>query len=209
MRQVICIHGGETHASYEEYLAMLRLYTIDPYTDKKRWRDNLQDDLGDAYAVLLPLMPNKYNSRYAEWEIWFDKYLPFLEDGCIFIGHSLGGIFLARYLATHTLPITPGALYMISAPFFTQESTEVGDFTISSEILTQLAVKLPVVLVHSQDDTVVPFEQYLQYSKALMQARSMIFEDRGHFLQEHFPELVTDIKERFRYSQTTTTDPKK
>ena len=41
MRQVVCIHGGEVHASYEEYLAMLASFTVDPYSEKKRWRTNL------------------------------------------------------------------------------------------------------------------------------------------------------------------------
>ncbi len=194
MLQVICIHGGEVHRSYEAYLRMLVHYAIDPYTTKQRWRNTLSDDLGDAYTVILPEMPNKYNAQYAEWEIWFDKYISFMQEGCVLIGHSLGGLFLARYLATHTLPVTISTVYLVAAPFFTADTDHGGDFIVNDAILSLLNERYTIVLLHSKDDQVVPFSDLTAYSTLLPQARSMIFEDRGHFLQEHFAELVADIK---------------
>lgn len=194
MRQIICIHGGETHGSYEEYLDMLRGFTIDLAPEKKRWRTSLPQVLEGEYNVILPVMPDKYNARYEAWEIWFDKYVPFLEEGCICIGHSLGGIFLARYLALHTLPIRLSALYLVAAPYFTEETPRNGGFTLTPELLLRVGEAHPVVLVHSKDDPIVPFEDMERYKYALLQARTMEFDDRGHFLQEEFPELVSDIR---------------
>ena len=35
MHQIICIHGGETHDSYEEYLTMLKEFTVDLSPERK------------------------------------------------------------------------------------------------------------------------------------------------------------------------------
>jgi len=69
MPQVIVIHGGDTFATYEEYLEFLKSWEIDfdeirqKYTD---WKDGLQEALGEGYEVIAPKMPNKINAKYLE-----------------------------------------------------------------------------------------------------------------------------------------------
>ena len=46
----------------------------------------------------------------------------------------------------------------------------------------------------SKDDPVVPFNHSERLAKELPNANYMIFEDRQHFNQEHFPELIETIK---------------
>ena len=140
-------------------------------------------------------MPNKYNAQYAEWELWFDKYLPFLEEECVLIGHSLGGIFLLRYLATHALPITVSALYLIGAPYFTADTKNTGGFFITPHLLQTVQDQHhTIVLVYSEDDQVVPFIDCERYLEAIPLCRSLLFSNKGHFLQESFEELIADIK---------------
>lgn len=62
-------------------------------------------------------MPNGNNAQYIEWKIWFERLLPFLNDGVILIGHSLGGIFLAKYLSENNFSIKVRAAILIAAPF--------------------------------------------------------------------------------------------
>jgi len=51
-----------------------------------------------------------------------------------------------------------------------------------------------IFLVHSKDDPVVPFEEMEIYSEKLPEAERVVFENNGHFNQEHFPELVEMIR---------------
>ena len=101
-KQVVVIHGGDTFETYEEYLNFLRGYEIDIErykSDKRDWKPWLRQRLGSDYEVILPIMPNKTNARFDEWKIWFEKFIPFLHDNVLLIGHSLGGTFLAKYLS--------------------------------------------------------------------------------------------------------------
>jgi uncharacterized protein len=189
------IHGGETFDTYEEYFEYLKNYTIDfSRTTERRWRDTLEEALGEGYEIIRPSMPSKYNAKYAEWKIWFEKYLPVLQEGAVCIGHSLGGIFLAKYLAENTLPKKLSALFLVAAPYDDTESGySLADFTLPPSLAGIPTQASRVVLVHSEDDPVVPFADFLKYRVALPDADTMVFKDRGHFLGEQFPELVHEI----------------
>jgi uncharacterized protein len=201
MKQLVFIHGGETFADYEAYIEALRTdLTYDPEKDKqrlKRWRYSLAQDLGDEWQVLSPEMPSKYNAKYLEWSIWFEKVIPYLKDDAVLVGHSLGGIFLAKYLSEHILPISVRATLLIAAPFDTRDADfSLADFTLGSlEAFSAQAGK--IFLYQSTDDTVVPFSALEAYRERLPDATARIFSDRGHFLQEEFPELIEEISSLF------------
>lgn len=95
--QVVAIHGADAFDSYEDYIQSLEKEKLDfSRLTKKDWKANLEKDLGKDYEVILPQMPNKKNAKYVEWKIWFDKIIPFLHEGCVLIGHSMGGIFFGQ-----------------------------------------------------------------------------------------------------------------
>lgn len=196
MKQVIVIHGGDTFDTYEEYLAFLRSFTVDrSYFTKKGWKGGLAATLGEDFEVLLPELPNKWNAKYLEWEIWFKKLLPFIEDGAALVGHSLGGTFLAAYLARHRLPARPSAIVLIAAPFDMEGSGEsLADFLIPDDLSLLAEFGDAVTLFHSEDDPVVPFAQLAKFTTRLPQAKAIIVKDRGHFNQTEFPELVELIR---------------
>ena len=100
-QQVVVVHGGTTFDNYEKYIDYLKNQEIylDRVRFKKYWKENLQEDLGDNYDVLLPRMPNKDDARYLEWAIYFNNFSNQLDDDLILMGNSLGGIFLAKYLS--------------------------------------------------------------------------------------------------------------
>lgn len=198
--QVVCIHGGCAFSDYARFLKTLqKTWTVDPYEQKqKRWRETLPQALGEEYEVFLPQMPNKQNAKYEEWKIWFEKYVSFLHDDVFLIGHSLGGYFLVKYLLENQLPVSVRGLFLIAAPArrFTDDSGEDGgDFHFDANKLPQLANKARKIAVfHSTDDPVVPYEHALVYTEVLPDATLHHFEDRGHFLQGEFPELVEEVR---------------
>ena len=193
MKQVLVIHGGDSFAAYEEYIAFLKEMPVE-LEGSKGWKGNLNEALGPKYQVILPRMPNSFNAKYEEWKIWFEKYLALLDEDLILVGHSLGGSFLAKYLATESVPLKIRATFLIAAPHDTDGERALVEFD-SPEDLTQLQAQGgEIFMYHSTDDPIVAFSEFEKFQAALPDARFRSFTDRGHFLQEEFPELVTDIK---------------
>ncbi|MDO8598663.1 MAG: alpha/beta fold hydrolase [bacterium] len=193
--QIVVIHGGDAFSTHEEYLQFLRDFplTIERVRPKRDWKSFLPEVLGKEYDVLAPIMPNKTNAQFPEWCLWFEKMFPFLEDGVILIGHSLGGMFLAKYLAEYTFPRHIGALLLVAAPH--SHTGGVGNFTLPRSLdgIARQAEK--IFLFHSTDDDVVPFSELAEYTKQLPHASVETFSDRKHFNQSAFPELVRCITE--------------
>lgn len=194
--QIVIIHGGNAFNTYEEYVADLRasLLTLERLRGQG-WKNGLSDALGEGYEVLQPRMPNERNAKYLEWVIWFLKLTPLLDPEVIFVGHSLGGIFLAKYLSENIYPKKITATYLIAAPFNTDTKHPLADFVVSENLSLFAKQGGKIVLYHSKDDEVVPYENVVRYRHALPNAELRTFNDRQHFNQEMFPELVDDIKE--------------
>lgn len=194
--QVLVVHGGDTFDTYEEYLNFLRNFPIDLESSaSKRWKSSLGEKLGSAFEVIQPAMPNKSNAKYLEWKIWLEKFLPLLASEIILVGHSLGGTFLAKYLAENNFPKKVLGTFLIAAPFDDKDSHEsLTDFVLPADLSPLNAQGGRIMLYHSEDDQVVPFVDLAKYQKALPQARVRTLKDRGHFNQEEFPELVADIR---------------
>jgi len=192
-RQIIIIHGGNSFSSYGNYINYLKDKEIDinyfrSHTD---WKGNLQNDLGENFDVLFPSMPNKQNARYKEWKIWFEKIIPVMDKEIIFIGHSLGGIFLSKYLSENIVPKNIRAVILVAAPF---NDPSLDEFTLPKTLRRFSDQVGKIYLIQSKDDPVVPFGEIEKYKKSLPTAIPVVFEDRGHFNMEDFPEIVDLIK---------------
>ncbi len=197
-QQVFVVHGGEAFDTYEKYLTYLESYEIDFDVPKTMgWKDNLAEDLGEDYEVIRPSMPSPKNAKYFEWKMWFEKYIPHLRDGVIFVGHSLGGIFLAKYLSEHHLPRDIRATILVAAPYDDSDRSygySLADFAVPPTMEKCTAQGGELYLIHSSDDPVVPYADLGKYTQALPFATPIVFDDRGHFNQEQFPEIVELIQ---------------
>ncbi|MBI2109416.1 MAG: alpha/beta hydrolase [Parcubacteria group bacterium] len=195
-KQVIFIHGGETFNTHEEYIEYLKYSEYDPTKEpEKRWKDSFAKELGDDFEVFTPSMPSKYNAKYKEWEIWFQKLLPHVRNDIILVGHSLGGIFLVKYLAIHAFPVKIAATFLVAAPYDDKDSAySLADFELPESLALFEKQAGKVFIYHSKDDTVVSFSDCKKYAAQLPRATVIDFEKRGHFMQESFLELVEDIK---------------
>lgn len=197
MRQLVFIHGGETFDTYDEYLDALRSWTYEfPSERGQRWKDVLAERLGTKWEIHMPSMPSGMNAKYVEWAIWFEKVIPYLRDGVVLVGHSLGGIFLAKYLNERTLPVSVRATFLIAAPFDTSDTDEytLADFVLPESLDDLARNGGEIFLYHSEDDPIVPFADLGKFKKLLPDATVRTFADRGHFLQPEFPELMEAIK---------------
>lgn len=199
-QQVLVLHGGDTFATKEVYLNFLQNISINfKKMTRFGWKENLRTDLGGSFEVILPAMPNKTDARYEEWVIMFEKLIPFLRDGVILVGHSLGGSFLAKYLAENDFPHRIEATYLVAAPFGdNRPEYELLSFSLPASLNRFRDQAGRLTLYQGEDDPLVPITDAKKYKDALPGADLQLLSNRGHFSQEHFPELVDAIKQASR-----------
>ena len=195
--QVVFIHGGMTFLTQKDYIHFLKTRPVST-SQNVRWQDSyLKEKLGSGFEVIKPRMPLQDNSRYLDWKLHFERFIPLLRDGVVLIGSSLGGIFLAKYLSEHKFPKRILSTYLVCAPF---DDTVQGEdlcngFKLKSN-LSLLEDNCPnLVFMFSKDDNVVPVAHAEKYRKKLKNAKIIIYESKnGHFQIEKFPEIIKMIK---------------
>ena len=194
MKQALVIHGGSTYNSDEEFHSHLKALQLD-YTrllHRNKWNGWLAEALPE-YEVLTPTFPNGSNAKYDEWSLYFSKILPFLTPEAILIGHSLGGVFLAKYLNEHP-ELRFKKVALIAAPFTDTPDESLASFALPEDMSKLATTASKFALFHSKDDFVVPFSDLAQYQSILPSAEIITFEDRGHINTPTFPELIEFIK---------------
>lgn len=199
MRQVLSIHGGGEFIGLSDDMFLKELaardVSLERIRQKHSWKGGLSETLGEGYDVLAPHMPRKDTPRYAEWKLWFEKIVPLLDDTVILLGHSLGGLFLIKYLAEERFPKKSAGLLVVAAPFVApdEEPYRAAGFELPDGLL-KVAEQAPnIFFYHSTDDPVVPFTDLAKYRERLPKSTFRVFDDRKHFNGKTFPELVADI----------------
>jgi len=96
------------------------------------------------------------------------------------------------------MPVSVKALFLVAAPVKDDvyEGVEAGGgFGFDPQNLPHIEEQAEkIIIYHSKDDPVVPFSHGEEYKKALPKAEFVTFTDKGHFLQEEFPEIIESIK---------------
>ena len=195
---VIHIHGGNTFVNDREYVKYLKSRDVS-LGGKIRWNgDCLQKVLGVNFQVTWPRMPLQDNACYRDWKIMFENYLPLLKGESIFIGSSLGGIFLAKYLSKNKLPKKALSVYLVCPPFddtVVGKKRLVGGFKLKKDISLIESNCKNLYLMFSKDDDVVPVSHAKKYQEKLPNAEVIIYKSKnGHFQIEKFPEIIKMIK---------------
>jgi predicted alpha/beta hydrolase family esterase len=195
-KQIIVIHGGSVFDTYKEYIDFLKKYKLDFKKLKlKLWKENLPNRLGNGFEVISPRMPNSMNAKYKEWKIMFEKLFPFFKNNLILLGHSLGGIFLAKYLSENKFPRKIKATFLVAAPYDDKTTKDsLGDFKLPKKLDKFQKQGGKIFLYQSKDDLSVSLVDLKKYKKSLPEAEVVMFRKKGHFNQVEFPEIVKDIK---------------
>lgn len=195
MKQVVFIHGGTTFYEYRDYLNYLRSkpVRISRLTRQRLWFDRLQEDLGDDFQVLAPVMPNGTNANYDEWAIWFGRIAEVVDDNVILVGHSMGGIFLAKYLSEHDFPKKIRATLLVAAPYEDETREDLASFKITGGLEKFAGQGGDVIFYHGTDD-IVPLSELKLYKKSVPKAETHELSAQDHFVREAFPEIIETIK---------------
>jgi hypothetical protein len=193
-KQIIVIHGGDSFKTHQKFLHFLKNIevTLDDFRRHKDWKTTLQDELGKKFDVLLPRMPNKSNAKFIEWKIWFERLFPFLNKEVILVGHSLGGMFLVKYLSGNNFPKHIQQLHLVAAPH--NKTGDIADLLLPKSLNRLSKQAENIYFYYSRDDGIVPISEMKEYKKQLPTAKYIIFKNHGHFRQEKFPELIKLLK---------------
>tara|TARA_B100000745_G_scaffold206137_1_gene136309 strand:+ start:753 stop:1379 length:627 start_codon:yes stop_codon:yes gene_type:complete len=195
--QVLFIHGGDSFDSKADYYEFLRSREVDPYEEKPgKWRDSLAEKLeGEGFEYLFVAMPDRWNADYTAWSIWFEKYLPYLDESPnVFVGHSLGASFLLKYLAENKLDTNVRQLHLVSPAIGFVPTHGLEKFASAGMDLSLVAEQASEIhIYHSKDDEVVDYKDSEELAKVLPSAVLHTFTDRGHFLTPEFREIEEEI----------------
>jgi len=193
---VLVLGGGETFPSKEAFVEDLQ--TKDVYLERMKyvpnWKQGLQSELGDDFDVLLPRMPMADNAEYDLWKLWFEKVMEALNRPCILVGHSLGAMFLLKYLSEQKPKNFINALFLVAPEYVGPQSTPQTSFDLLESISPITDVVQHIVFFHSEDDPVVSFENQAIFKNLLPQAEYVALSGRGHFNVPHIPELLERVR---------------
>lgn len=198
-QSLLYLHGGSAYSDYQKYVEWLQSTPVSLLPEeKKRWPATLQTELADYYQLCAPPMPNKYNAKYDEWKIWFERHYALLEGPVTLVGWSLGGMFLLKYFSEEKAVTMPNALHLVATPVEQVEfnGEDGGDFLFNLKDTEKWSKEVSSIHIHhSKDDFVVPFEHAEKLAAQLPQATLHTYERYNHFLIESFPELIALLRE--------------
>jgi uncharacterized protein len=177
-RQVLFIHGGGQGA----------------YEADKELAANLRDELGAAYDVSCPEMPDEESPEYEAWKEEIEQELAALDGEVILVGHSLGALILMKYVSEEGVEKPVAGLFLVATPYVGTGGWEFEEDALREDFAAEIHLRIPVFLYHSHDDEVVPFAHLALYEAKLPQATIQELEGRGHQSDNDLSEVARDIK---------------
>ncbi len=188
VRKVIVVGGGEIFNTYSEYIAWLRKLKL--RDSNPSWKSNLAIKLAKYNVDIIEVRrPNTFNAKYLEWKIMFDKYLNTIDKYTTLVGHSLGAMFLLKYLSENKkIEDLVQSIHLV-APQYLKALT----FSITE---SELPNSEKYLFYQSVDDEVITYDSSTTkkiQDNNLGQNQVYLYKNRGHFLQEDFPEIIHNI----------------
>ncbi len=150
----------------------------------------LARELGDAYDVRAPIMPNFEDPDYRSWRDAIEAHLAELGPDPIVVGHSFGASVLLKFLAEGTYRERIAGLFLVSTPFW---GSQFPTFALPDDFAAAVS-DIPTFLYHSRDDPEIPLSHLRRYQEHLPNATSRVIEGSEHSFIHGLPELVRDIQ---------------
>ena len=174
--QIFLIHGGMTFRNKKDYVKYLKTREI-KLEKYGRWQDSLEKEFGSKFQIIQPRFPKSEDSKYEEWKIWFERFIPLFRNNIILIGNSLGSIFLSKYLSENKFPKKILSVYLVCPPFDDTCIGEdlVGGFKLKSDLSLLEKNCKDITLMFSADDDCVPVDHAEKYRRKLKNSKIIIY----------------------------------
>jgi pimeloyl-ACP methyl ester carboxylesterase len=178
-RQVLFVQGGGAGAH-------------DEWDDKLV--DSLRRQLGPAYEIRYPRMPNEGEPSYALWKAALEEEFAALDDCAILVGHSIGGSILVNVLAELPIERRFGALVLIAAPFVGDGGWPGDELDTPRDLGARLPRDVPVHVYHGLKDETAPPAHAQIYGRAVPEARVHLLPGRDHQLNNDLGDVAAAIR---------------
>jgi pimeloyl-ACP methyl ester carboxylesterase len=156
--------------------------------------ESLRRELGSAYEVRYPRMPDEGNPRYARWSTAIRREMAALDDGAVVIGHSVGAAILLHALAGQPPEKELGAIVLIGAPFVGDGGWLSEEFELTSDLGAKLPPGVRVEVFHGLRDETAPPSHADLYAAAIPQAQVHQLPGRDHQLNNDPSEVAEAIR---------------
>ena len=195
-QQIVLLRWWSPKENYKDYYDFLEKYEINPYKEKFiKWSDTLAKDLWENFEILEIERPNKDFADYKARKIMFEKYIPYIQSGAIFLGHSLGWSFFLKYFNENPSLLEKFSKIILVAPATEDSEIELlGTFKPDLEFNNLKKYQDKIIVFASKDDFIVPYKEIELLQEKLANIDYRIFENKWHFLQEKFDELYEELK---------------
>ena len=155
---------------------------------------SLDRELGPAYAVRYPRMPNEGDPSYSAWKPALLDQLDILQNGAVLVGHSVGGTILIHALAEPPPKRRLGGLFLIAAPFIGEGGWPSDEIRSCTDFSQRLPADIQVFLYHGVEDDIVPFPHVHLYARSIPQAVVHALAHGNHQLNNDMSEVAQDIQ---------------
>lgn len=180
MKQVLFIHSAGPQGEREGSWGLLQY---------------LRNELGTAFEVRAPAMPDPEDPKYADWKNVLKEEIAALDDGAVLVGHSIGGSALLKFLSEEELGKSFTKVISVAAPFWGIDADwQMEDFTLAEDLVSRNSLLPDVVLFHSIGDETVPFTHLEKYMENLPSATVRQLAGNDHIFLEGLEELVEEIR---------------
>ena len=198
-KQIIFIWGWIAKENYLSFADYVEKIEYNPYEqERKKWTDFFADKLWSDYEFIKIPMPNKYFADYGAWKIMFSKIFPFLKENFCLVWHSLWWTFLIKYLNENSFSYLPKNIFLLAAALNDSEEEINWSFEIKSNFKNfEEKYSSKTYFLHSKDDFVVSFSDFLEFKNIFPKSNFIEFENKNHFLDLEFVEFEDLIKQKF------------
>ncbi len=168
----------------------------DPTKNFHPWLAGALRDRG--FEVVVPELPLKIEGEEGfNLPVIIEKMkeeIGYLKNDDLLLGHSLGSLVILQYLEAVEMTETPRAVVLVGSPWKVSrlELRRLFVEDLDAEVLMWKAREY--VVVHSKDDTIVPFDHGEKLALQL-KARLVATENDGHFMEEKHPVLLEVVEE--------------
>jgi uncharacterized protein len=164
------------------------------YQEDRKLVDSLKADLGQAYEVHYPAMPDADNPKYAAWKDQIAKQSAALEGKVVLVGHSLGASLLLKWLSEAPPAQVISGLFLLAPPYWDDPEWRIDEYVLRQDFAQSLPAGLPVFFYHCEDDEVVPFAHLALYESHLPQATIRAQATGGHQIGNDLAQVAQDIR---------------
>ncbi len=143
--------------------------------------------------TLIPELPNTMNPQYPEWKAYFEEHVTSkLQPNSIIITHSLGAGFINRYLSEENLKV--GEVILVAPTKDNCGVSETKNFFEVEFDYDQIKNSADQFYIYaSMNDPYIP-QKDIDFLAKKLEAKVFDLGDRGHLMDDHFPELIDFLK---------------